>query len=46
MSQENKIYFSGHRIARWTRTLSTMFAAGVPLMDALDAVAGTAGNSV
>jgi len=33
-------------IARWTRTLSTMFAAGVPLMDALDAVAGTAGNSV
>lgn len=33
-------------IARWTRTLSTMFAAGVPLMEALDAVAGTAGNSV
>ena len=31
-------------IARWTRTLSTMFAAGVPLMEALDAVAGTAGN--
>ena len=33
-------------IARWTRTLSTMFAAGVPLMEALDAAAGTAGNSV
>jgi len=33
-------------IARWTRTLSTMFAAGVPLIEALDAVAGTAGNVV
>jgi type IV pilus assembly protein PilC len=31
-------------IARWTRTLSTMFAAGVPLVDALDSVAGVAGN--
>ena len=31
-------------IARWTRTLSTMFAAGVPLVDALDSVAGAAGN--
>jgi type IV pilus assembly protein PilC len=33
-------------IARWTRTLSTMFAAGVPLVDALDSVAGAAGNIV
>lgn len=33
-------------IARWTRTLSTMFAAGVPLVDALDSVGGTAGNQV
>jgi type IV pilus assembly protein PilC len=31
-------------IARWTRTLSTMFAAGVPLVEALDSVGGTAGN--
>ena len=33
-------------IARWTRTLSTMFAAGVPLVESLDAVAGAAGNAV
>ncbi len=33
-------------IARWTRTLSTMFAAGVPLVDALDSVGGAAGNYV
>ena len=33
-------------IARWTRTLQTMFAAGVPLVESLDAVAGAAGNSV
>ncbi|MGL4667441.1 MAG: type II secretion system F family protein [Saezia sp.] len=33
-------------IARWTRTLATMFAAGVPLVDSLTAVAGAAGNSV
>jgi type IV pilus assembly protein PilC len=31
-------------IARWTRTLATMFAAGVPLVEALDSVAGAAGN--
>jgi type IV pilus assembly protein PilC len=31
-------------IARWTRTLSTMFAAGVPLVESLDSVAGAAGN--
>ena len=33
-------------IARWTRTLSTMFAAGVPLMEALDSVGGASGNYV
>lgn len=33
-------------IARWTRTLSTMFAAGVPLVEALDSVGGAAGNSL
>jgi type IV pilus assembly protein PilC len=32
--------------ARWARTLSTMFAAGVPMVDALDSVAGAAGNHV
>ena len=31
-------------IARWTRTLATMFAAGVPLVEALDSVAGAAGH--
>jgi len=33
-------------IARWTRTLSTMFAAGVPLVEALDSVGGAAGNYI
>lgn len=33
-------------IARWTRTLATMFAAGVPLVEALDSVGGAAGNYV
>jgi type IV pilus assembly protein PilC len=33
-------------VARWTRTLSTMFAAGVPLVEALDSVGGASGNSV
>ena len=32
-------------IARWTRTLSTMFAAGVPLVEALESVGGASGNS-
>jgi len=32
--------------ARWTRTLSTMFAAGVPLVEALDSVGGASGNWV
>jgi len=32
-------------IARWTRTLATMFAAGVPLVESLDAVGGASGNS-
>jgi len=33
-------------IARWTRTLSTMFAAGVPLVEALESVGGASGNHV
>jgi type IV pilus assembly protein PilC len=33
-------------MARWTRTLSTMFAAGVPLVEALESVGGAAGNIV
>lgn len=33
-------------VARFARTLSTMFAAGVPLVEALDSVAGAAGNRV
>lgn len=33
-------------IARWTRTCSTMFAAGMPLVEALDSVGGASGNYV
>jgi type IV pilus assembly protein PilC len=33
-------------IARWSRTLATMFAAGVPLVEALESVAGASGNFV
>ncbi len=33
-------------MARFARTLSTMFAAGVPLVEALDSVAGATGNKV
>jgi type IV pilus assembly protein PilC len=33
-------------IARWNRTLSTMFSAGVPLVEALDSVGGASGNYV
>ena len=33
-------------IARYARTLATMFAAGVPLVEALDSVAGATGNIV
>lgn len=40
----NLIYKSA--VARWTRTLSTMFAAGVPLVEALDSVGGASGNAV
>jgi type IV pilus assembly protein PilC len=40
----NLLYKSA--VARWTRTLSTMFAAGVPLVDALDSVGGASGNAV
>jgi type IV pilus assembly protein PilC len=33
-------------LARWTRTLSTMFAAGVPLVEALSSVGPAAGNHI
>jgi type IV pilus assembly protein PilC len=33
-------------VARFSRTLSTTFAAGVPLVEALDSTAGAAGNAV
>ena len=33
-------------IARWNRTLATMFAAGVPLVESLDSVGGASGNHV
>jgi type IV pilus assembly protein PilC len=33
-------------VARWARTMSTMFAAGVPLVEALDSVGGASGNAV
>jgi type IV pilus assembly protein PilC len=33
-------------IARWTRTLATMFSAGVPLVESLDSVGGASGNIV
>jgi type IV pilus assembly protein PilC len=33
-------------VTRWTRTLSTMFSAGVPLVEALDSVGGASGNAV
>ncbi|WP_273527354.1 type II secretion system F family protein [Pseudomonas sp.] len=33
-------------VARYARTLSTTFAAGVPLVDALDSVAGATGNVI
>jgi len=33
-------------VARFARTLATMFAAGVPLVDSMDAVAGSTGNKL
>ena len=33
-------------VARFARTLATMFAAGVPLVEAMDSVAGATGNAV
>lgn len=33
-------------VAKWCRTLATMFSAGVPLVEALESVAGAAGNVV
>lgn len=38
--------FEKAAIARYARTLSTMFAAGVPLVEAMDSVAGATGNIV
>ena len=39
-------YLQKAAIARYARTLSTMFAAGVPLVEALDSVGGASGNYV
>ena len=33
-------------VARWTRTLATLFGAGIPLVDALGSVAASVGNRV
>ncbi|MEW5788046.1 MAG: type II secretion system F family protein [Pseudomonadota bacterium] len=33
-------------VARWARTFSAMFSAGVPMVESLDSVAGAAGNHV
>ncbi|MCW8964480.1 MAG: type II secretion system F family protein [Gammaproteobacteria bacterium] len=33
-------------IARWSSTMATMFAAGVPLVEAMDSVAGASGNVI
>jgi type IV pilus assembly protein PilC len=33
-------------VSRWARTFSSMFSAGVPMVEALDSVAGAAGNYV
>ena len=33
-------------VSRWARTFSSMFSAGVPMVEALDSVAGAAGNHV
>jgi len=33
-------------VARFARTLATMFAAGVPLVEAMDSVAGATGNAL
>ncbi len=38
--------FNKAAVARFTRTLSTTFAAGVPLIEALESAAGAAGNEV
>lgn len=38
--------FHKSAIARFSRTLATMFAAGVPLVEALESVAGSTGNAV
>ena len=33
-------------VSRWARTFASMFSAGVPMVEALDSVAGAAGNNV
>jgi type IV pilus assembly protein PilC len=33
-------------VSRWARTFSSMFSAGVPMVEALDSVAGASGNNV
>jgi type IV pilus assembly protein PilC len=33
-------------IARWSRTLGTMFSSGIPIVDSLDSVAGSSGNII
>ncbi|MGB0713145.1 MAG: type II secretion system F family protein [Gammaproteobacteria bacterium] len=38
--------FTKAAIARYSRTLSTMFAAGVPLIEAMDQVSGATGNLI
>ena len=45
-SRSSATWSTSRSIARWTRTLSTMFAAGVPLVEALDSVGGASGNAV
>ncbi len=40
------ILFKKIAVARFTRTLGTMLSSGVPILDGLDVVASTAGNSV
>ncbi len=42
----DRLVFMKASVARWSRTLSTMFAAGVPLVESLDSVAGASGNQV
>lgn len=40
------VIFEKATVARWSRTFASMFAAGVPMVEALDSVAGASGNYV